>query len=63
MPSFSASPFVGLAVAAMLGLAPVFGYAADTAEDAGAYLAARVAGNSSDYRAAADWFCSMRNMF
>ena len=56
MPSFSASPFVGLAVAAMLGLAPVFAHAADTAEDAGAYLAARVAGNSSDYRAAADWF-------
>ena len=56
MPSLNAGPIVGLAVAAMLGLVPVFAHAADKAEDAGAYLAARVAGNGSDYRAAADWF-------
>ena len=56
MPSLNAGPIVALAVAAMLGLVPVFAHAADTAEDAGAYLAARVAGNGSDYRAAADWF-------
>ena len=56
MPSLNAGPIVALAVAAMLGLVPVSAHAADKAEDAGAYLAARVAGNGSDYRAAADWF-------
>jgi Flp pilus assembly protein TadD len=56
MPRTSASPFVALAVAAMIAFAPS-GVSAETAsEDAGAYLAARVAGNSNDYRAAADWF-------
>jgi tetratricopeptide (TPR) repeat protein len=56
MPRTSASPFVALAVAAMIAFAPGNLRAEDRSEDAGAYLAARVAGNQSDYRAAADWF-------
>jgi Flp pilus assembly protein TadD len=56
MPRTSASPFVALAVAAMIAFAPGNLRAEDRAEDAGAYLAARVAGNGNDYRAAADWF-------
>ena len=56
MPKISARPLTALAVAAMLALAPLPALAQDRTEDAGAYLAARVAGNNSDYRAAADWF-------
>ena len=54
MPSFSARPLVAFAVAAIVSISPVCAKA--ETEDAGAYLAARVAGNSSDYRAAASWF-------
>lgn len=54
MPRHSASPFVALAVAAMIAFAPAA--RAEDKQDAGAYLAARVAGNASDYQAAADWF-------
>ncbi len=56
MPKTCASPFVTLAVAAMIALSPMSAMAQGNAEDAGAYLAARVAGSSSDYRAAASWF-------
>ncbi|MGP3697859.1 tetratricopeptide repeat protein [Rhodobacter sp. NSM] len=44
-------PVLGLALAALLPVA-----AGAQEEDAGAYLAARVAAAGSDYRAAADWF-------
>ena len=58
MPKPSASPFVGLTIAAMLAFAPIHARAETAAatEDAGAYLAARLAGAASDYRGAADWF-------
>ena len=54
MPRTNASPFVALAVAALIAFAPVA--RADEKLDAGAYLAARVAGSASNYQAAADWF-------
>ena len=56
MPISSSSPFVGPTLAAMIAFAPAIALAEGMPEDAGAYLAARVAGNASDYRAAADWF-------
>ncbi len=56
MPKISAHALTAFAVASMLALGPLPAIAQDRTEDAGAYLAARVAGNSSDYRAAADWF-------
>ena len=54
MPRPCSRPFVALTIAASL----VFGspVRAEEKQDAGAYLAARVAGSASDYRAAADWF-------
>lgn len=56
MPKTSASPFVAFAIAATFALAPMTVCAEDRVEDAGAYLAARVAGGASDYKAATDWF-------
>lgn len=56
MPKICATPFVTLAIAAIMALAPISARAQAESQDAGAYLAARVAGNNSDYRAAADWF-------
>ena len=51
-----ARALTALFVAGAMALSPLPAVAQDRTEDAGAYLAARVAGNSSDYRAAADWF-------
>lgn len=56
MPRYSDSPLAALAIAATIAFSPVAAIAQTKTEDAGAYLAARVAGNSNDYRAAADWF-------
>lgn len=56
MPTPRVSPFVALAIAALIAFAPGLACADGAKEDAGAYLAARVAGNGADYRAAADWF-------
>ncbi len=56
MPKICATPFVTLAIAAIMALAPISARAQAESQDAGAYLAARFAGNNSDYRAAADWF-------
>ena len=56
MPNPCARALTSFAAAAMMALGPLPATAQDRTEDAGAYLAARVAGNSSDYRAAADWF-------
>lgn len=56
MPKMFARPLTKLFVAAMIALGPLSALAQQRTEDAGAYLAARVAGNHSDYRAAADWF-------
>ena len=56
MPRYNDRPLKVLAVAAMIAFTPVSAKAQSVGEDAGAYLAARVAGNSSDYRAAAGWF-------
>ena len=49
-------PLTSICVAALIALGPCLAKAQDRTEDAGAYLAARVAGNNSDYRAAANWF-------
>lgn len=54
MPRTSSGPFAGLAIIALIAFAPVA--RAEEKQDAGAYLAARVAGATSDYLAAADWF-------
>lgn len=54
MPRPCFSPFAALTVAALIVFAPVA--RAEDRQDAGAYLAARVAGSASDYQAAADWF-------
>lgn len=43
-------------MATVVAMGPLPTVAQDRTEDAGAYLAARVAGNSSDYLAAANWF-------
>ncbi len=54
MPQLFARPFLAATLTALMAISPAI--AQDRTEDAGAYLAARVAGNNSDYRAAADWF-------
>ncbi|MBC7676527.1 MAG: hypothetical protein H7173_10830, partial [Rhodoferax sp.] len=54
MPRPSFSPFAALTLAALIASAPMA--RAEDKQDAGAYLAARVAGGASDYQAAADWF-------
>ena len=54
MPRPSFSPFAALTLAALIASAPMA--RAEDKQDAGAYLAARVAGAASDYQAAADWF-------
>ena len=56
MPKTFARPLTTFVAAAIIALGPLPLLAQDRTEDAGAYLAARVAGNSSDYRAAANWF-------
>ena len=54
MPRPSSRQFAALSLGALIAFAsPV---RAEEKQDAGAYLAARVAGGASDYRPAADWF-------
>jgi tetratricopeptide (TPR) repeat protein len=54
MPQLFSRPILAATLTALMTISPAS--AQDRTEDAGAYLAARVAGNNSDYRAAADWF-------
>ena len=54
MPRPSSRPFAALSIAALIAFA--LPLRAQEKQDAGAYLAARVAGSASDYQAAADWF-------
>ena len=54
MPRTSSRPFAALSIAALIAFA--LPLRAQEKQDAGAYLAARVAGSASDYQAAADWF-------
>ena len=54
MPRPSSRPFVAFSIAALMAFAPPL--RAEEKQDAGAYLAARVAGSANDYQAAADWF-------
>ncbi len=56
MPKFFVRSLTRLVVVATIAFGPLTAVAQDRTEDAGAYLAARIAGNSNDYRAAADWF-------
>ncbi len=52
MPNLLTRPILALALAALLSPAPVLA----EGSDAGAYLAARVAGGEGDFRAAATWY-------
>ena len=54
MPRPNSRQIVALSIAALIAIASPL--RAEEKQDAGAYLAARVAGSASDYRAAADWF-------
>lgn len=56
MPISRANPFLALSFAACLVALPLSALSQTGPEDAGAYLAARVAGSNSDYLAAADWY-------
>lgn len=49
-------PILALALAALIAVPPAAQAQTDTFGDAGAYLAARVAGTTNDYRAAGLWF-------
>ncbi|MGB8814739.1 MAG: tetratricopeptide repeat protein [Paracoccaceae bacterium] len=58
MPKLTPRPLFALAFAALLTPAPVLAQDATkpVTSDAGAYLAARISGSESDYRAAAGWY-------